>query len=76
MRPNSTYRQPTASDLLAADLASQMLSFLASMYENASSDSERLDIIMRYASVMRDLQRTINKAAYRRRGYPGKIETK
>jgi len=59
----------------AAVLAGDMLSFLVSMYENASTDSERLDIILRYSTVMRDLQRAINKAARareRKLRYPGR----
>jgi len=64
-------------DLMAADLAGDMLSFLVNMYEQASTDSERLDIILRYGSVMQQLQQTIGKAARRqRRSYPGHVETK
>lgn len=85
MRPSQIKpRQPRqfdteAEDILAAELAQDMLSFLVTMYENASTDEERLDIIMRYASVMRELQRAISRVArrqQRRRRYSEEIETK
>ncbi len=85
MRPSQSRPQKRrefdteAADTLAAELASDMLLFLTTMYENASTDEEKLDIIMRYASVMRELQRAINRVAraqQRRRRYPAEIETK
>jgi hypothetical protein len=80
MKTNSIAQHPhdDGADLLASDLAADMLSFLANLYEQASTDSERLDIILRYGSVMQQLQHTINKAARRqqRRAYPGKYEHK
>ena len=80
MKPSSfRQRQPSDSDILAADLAADMLSFLANQYEQASTDEERLDIILRYGSVMQQLQHTISKAArsrQRRRAHPGDIERK
>lgn len=82
MKPQQQPRRvPDAAsfDLMAADLARDMLSFLVNMYEQASTDSERLDIILRYGSVMQQLQHTISKAAraqQRRRRYGGELETK
>lgn len=87
MRPSqSKPRQPRqfdtdAADIMAAELAADMLSFLTTMYENASTGEEKLDIIMRYASVMRELQRAINRVARaqqrrQRRSYPGNFERK
>lgn len=86
MRPSQSKQQrprrkfdTEAADIMAAELAADMLNFLTTMYENASTDEEKLDIIMRYASVMRELQRAINRVAraqQRRRRYPGNVETK
>jgi hypothetical protein len=67
MKPSDLNQQPTSSPIMAAELAQDMLSFLASMYENASTDSERLAIILRYGSVMQQLQRTIKKTVCRQR---------
>ncbi len=77
-QPRRTYSTANA-DMMAGELAQDMISFLATLYENASSDSERLDIILRFGSVMRDLKRAINKVAraqQRQRRYGGAIETK
>ena len=71
------YRQPTPADFMASELAADMLSYIASLYNNADDD-QKLDIILRYSSVMHSLQRTINKTAHsrRRQTHPGKLETK
>ncbi len=77
-QPRRTYSTANA-DRMAAELAQDMIVFLATQYENASSDSERLDIILRFGSVMRDLQRAVNKVArqqQRQRRFGGAIETK
>jgi hypothetical protein len=79
MKPsNYRQRQPADNaDRMAADLAADMLSFLANMYEQASTESERLDIILRYGKVMHQLQRIFNKAAQKtRHSYPGNFERK
>ncbi len=84
MRPSSKPRRrrefdTEAADLLAAELAGDMLNFLATRYQNADSDEEKLDVILRYASAMHELQRAINRVAraqQRRRRYGNEIETK
>lgn len=87
MRPSQSKQQrprrefdTEAADTLAAELAADRLNFLATLYQNASTDEERLDIILRYASAMRELQHAINRVARRqqRRRHYGyrEIETK
>jgi hypothetical protein len=78
MKP-SRFNQQTSdnADLLAADLAADMLSYIAAQYEHAD-DSERIELILRYGPVMYTLQRVISKAArqQQRRSNPGRLETK
>ncbi len=76
MKPSEKQRTTTASDLLAADLASEMLSYIASRYANASTDEEKLDVILRYGPVMHTLQQTISRTARRQRRQRRTWETK
>jgi hypothetical protein len=83
MRPSNSrpQQQPhrsfnTASaDLMVGEIASEMLAFIAAQYENASED-ERLELILRYAPVMRDLQTAIARASRARRRNYTQIEHK
>jgi phosphate uptake regulator len=85
MKPSTNRRQQPrrefdtdSADIMAAELASDMLSYLTSLYNNADED-QKLDIIVRYSSIMKELRHAVSRVAraqQRRRRYPGAIETK
>jgi hypothetical protein len=78
MKPsNFKQRQPADNaDALVAELAGEMIAYVATLYEHAPEE-EKLDLILRYGPTLHTLQRVIGKAARQpRRGYPGKIEKK
>ncbi len=63
---------------MASELCADMLSFMATRYENASDD-ERIELIVRYAPAMLDLERTLARIARRQRrqrSFPDNVETK
>lgn len=70
---------PERADRLASELCSDMLSFMINRYELADDD-ERIELIVRYAPAILDLERTLARIARRQRrrqrSYPGDIETK
>ncbi len=75
MKP-SDLQQEADSELLAAELAHEMLAFVAERYRSAS-EAERLELTLEYGPVLRVLQRTVHKAARRQcRRYPGTYEQK
>jgi len=81
MKPSSRPQQPRrgfdveAADIMVGETASEMMAFIAAQYENASED-ERLELILRYAPVLRDLQTAIARASRARRRRYTQIETK
>ncbi len=69
-----------AADILVGEIAAQMLAFMSARFATASED-ERIELVVRYAPIMSELQKAIARAARaqqrrRQRRYPGDIETK
>ena len=70
-------RSMNEADVLAGELAHNMLLFIAARFANAT-DEEKLELTVRYGPVMLELQKTISKAArwQRRQNFPGNSEHK
>ncbi len=67
MKPSDLqFQQPNDSNLLAVELARDMLECVSDIYHNASED-ERLEMTLQYGPVMHRLQRVVAKAARRQR---------
>jgi hypothetical protein len=51
----------------AGELCADMLSFIAARFEHASTDDERIELMLRYAPAMLELEKTIARTARRQR---------
>ncbi len=68
------------ADIIIGEIASEMLAFMSARFATASEE-ERLELVVRYAPIMAELQQAIARAARaqqrrRQRRYPGDIEIK
>lgn len=87
MRPSQSrpQRQPRRkfnaddADIMVGELASEMIAYISALYANAADDEAKIEIVIKYGPVLRDLQTAIaraSRARRRRRNYPGNVETK